>query len=135
MTAGCKALPVMSSPKPALQTPGPSWPHKTMCCTAFSLVRSRLPLGNKGPDCKGSGQRGGAERGRKSLVGAEETCPLPPTDHFARLQMWALCKHSAGLNPRTSHPLFCRVIWPGKREVAEQEPGPPFAGRSYGAWF
>ena len=81
------------------------------------------------------GERRGRKRRRGSCGCRGDVPPLPPTDHFACLQMWALCEHSAGLNPRTSHPLFCRVIWPGKREVAEQEPGPPFAGRSYGAWF
>lgn len=145
MTAGCKALPIMSSPKPALQTPGPSWPHKTLtCCTAFSLVRSRFPLGNKGPACRGSGQReaGGPESGRdRERQGGSCGCrgdappPPPPTAHFAGLQMWALCEHSAGLNPRTGHLLFFHVIWPGKRGAAGQEPGPPFAGRSYGAWL
>ena len=52
-----------------------------------SLVRSRFLLGNKGPACRGSGQReagalsgGRTERGGEGLVGAEEMCPppLPP---------------------------------------------------------
>lgn len=79
----------MSSPKPALQTPGPSWPQKTLtCCTAFSLVRSRFPLGNKGPACRGSGQReaGGPESGRDrerqgGSCGCRGDAPPSPSPH------------------------------------------------------
>ena len=126
MTAGCKALPIMSSPKPALQTPGPSWPQKTLtCCTVFSLVRSRFLLGNKGPACRGSGQReagalsgGRTERGGEGLVGAEEMCPppLPPQT----ISPVCRCGHSVGT--------LRALSWP------ESKNWPPPALQSHLAW-
>lgn len=127
--------------------PADTWPIMASK-DCVPLVRSRFPLGNKGAACRGSGQReagalsgGGKERGREGLVGAEEMRPPLPSPHGSFRQfadvgtLWALCEHSAGLNPRTGHLLLCRVIWPGKQGAAGQEPGPPFAGRSHGAWL